>query len=177
VGRRHRTTFHRPEFLARDSAANGKRRRNTRNGGRHLRPFIAKCIETPEGKVLQRTPSLILNRVKATPQNMEIVRQSMLQAIESSQGTGHHADVAGLRVAGKTGTAEFDQHEAGSPTRRIKRAWFIGFAPFDQPSVALAVLIEDGESGGHTAAPVAGEILAGIFHRTHASTAGGGYAD
>ncbi|MEI6084287.1 MAG: penicillin-binding protein 2 [Verrucomicrobiota bacterium] len=146
------------------------------NGGRRLRPFVVKRIETPEGQVLQQTPVQVVNRLSAKPQNIEIVRQSMLGAIQAPQGTGKHAQVAGLTVAGKTGTAEFDLREDGR-SRRINRAWFIGFAPYDQPSVALAILLEDGESGGHYAAPVAGEILAGIFQRQPASAGGGAYAD
>lgn len=146
------------------------------NRGRRMRPMVVKRIETPEGQVLQETAPHIVNRLSAKPQNIEIVRQSMLAAIQAPQGTGHHAGVKSLSVAGKTGTAEFDSHEGGQ-TRRINRAWFIGFAPYDQPSVALAVLIEDGPSGGHTAAPVAGQIFAGIFQKQIAAVSGGGYAD
>lgn len=142
------------------------------NGGLRFRPYIAKRIESPEGQVLQQTQPLVLNRIDAKPTNIETVRQSMLQAVESSSGTGHHADVTGLSIAGKTGTAEFD-----TPHGRINRAWFIGFAPYQDPSIALSILIEDGSSGGHTAAPVAGEILAGVFNRPHTSTGGGNYAD
>lgn len=142
------------------------------NGGLRFRPYIAQRIESPEGQVLQQTQPLVLNRLDAKPKNIETVRQSMLQAVESSSGTGHHADIPGLAVAGKTGTAEFD-----TPHGRINRAWFIGFAPYQDPSIALSILIEDGSSGGHTAAPVAGEILAGVFNRPHTSTGGGNYAD
>ena len=97
----------------------------------------------------------------------------MLGAIQATDGTGHHAAVGGLAVAGKTGTAEFETREG-----RIKRTWFIGFAPYEEPTVAVAVLIEEGESGGHTAAPVAGQIFAGIFQKK-VETGGGGvtYAD
>ncbi|MCG3147582.1 MAG: Peptidoglycan D,D-transpeptidase MrdA [Verrucomicrobiae bacterium] len=146
------------------------------NGGQRYRPFIAQRIETPDGQVVHQTPTAVLNRLSAKPQNVALVRQTMLQAVESSQGTGHHAGVPGLRVAGKTGTAEFDLREDGR-TRRINRAWFIGFAPYDNPAIAMAVLIEDGVSGGHTAAPVAGEIMAGIFKRPWTKTGGGAYAD
>jgi len=82
--------------------------------------------------------------------------------------------VKGLTIAGKTGTAEYDAKEG-----RFKRAWFMGFAPYDQPEVALSVLIEDADSGGHTAAPVAGEVFSRMFggSREGAAAAGGAYAD
>jgi cell division protein FtsI/penicillin-binding protein 2 len=101
----------------------------------------------------------------------------MLGAIQAADGTGHAASVPGLSVAGKTGTAEYDLFENGV-RRRINRVWFIGFAPFEEPQVALAVLIEDGASGGHTAAPVAREIFAGIFQKkAEPVSVAGGYVD
>jgi penicillin-binding protein 2 len=70
--------------------------------------------------------------------------------------------VPGVNVAGKTGTAEADVRVDGV-TQRVKRTWFIGFAPYERPRVALAVMFEEGDGGGSTAAPVAGQIFAGIL--------------
>jgi cell division protein FtsI/penicillin-binding protein 2 len=87
--------------------------------------------------------------------------------------------VSGLSVAGKTGTAEYDVTVDGK-TQRLKRAWFMGFAPYDQPQVALAVLIEDASSGGHTAAPVAQKVFSKMFGKRRQETPGaesGAYAD
>ena len=147
------------------------------NRGTRWRPFVVKQIESPAGQPLQVTQPAVLARLSARPQNVDLVRQTMRAAVQSAQGTGHHAAVRGVAVAGKTGTAEFDSHETGT-TQRINRAWFIGFAPYDQPSVAVAVLIEDGVSGGHVAGPVAGQIFAGIFQSNVETTGGGaGYVD
>jgi len=147
------------------------------NRGTRWRPFVVKQIESPDRQPLQVTQPVVLSRLSARPQNVDLVRQTMRAAVQSAQGTGHHAAVRGLTVAGKTGTAEFDSH-AGGTTQRINRAWFIGFAPYDEPKVAVAVLIEDGVSGGHVAAPVAGQILAGIFNASLETTGGGpGYVD
>ena len=147
------------------------------NRGTRWRPFVVKQIESPDGQTLQVTQPVVLSRLSARPQNVDLVRQTMRAAVQSAQGTGHHASVRGVMVAGKTGTAEFDSHETGT-TQRINRAWFIGFAPYDQPSVAVAVLIEDGVSGGHVAGPVAGQIFAGIFQSNVETTGGGtGYVD
>ena len=143
------------------------------NRGTLWRPFLIKRIEANGGQVVRQTNPEVRNRLHESPQNIEFVRQAMLAAIQSVDGTGHRAAVKGLSVAGKTGTAEFQTREG-----RIKRAWFVGFAPHDDPQVALSVLIEDGDSGGHTAAPVAGAILAGIFQKKTEAVAGGAlYAD
>jgi peptidoglycan glycosyltransferase len=66
-------------------------------------------------------------------------------------GTGREASIKGVEVAGKTGSAE---NPHGRP-----HAWFIGFAPADNPRIAVAVIIENGGAGGKQAAPVAREIM------------------
>ena len=75
----------------------------------------------------------------------------MMQAVVTS-GTGTAAQIPGVSVAGKTGTAE---NQPGQPTH----AWFIGFAPAQNPQVAVAVLIEHGGVGGGTAAPTARQLM------------------
>jgi penicillin-binding protein 2 len=133
------------------------------NRGTVWRPFVVKRVESATGELLQATKPEVRRRLSASPQVIETVRQALLGAIQGADGTGHSAAVKKLSVAGKTGTAEFDVYENGVRVARINRTWFIGFAPYENPQVALAVLVEDGESGGHTAAPVAGRILAGTF--------------
>jgi len=132
------------------------------SGGVVWRPYIVQRIETPDGTVVSETKPEVRRRLRVSSENMEFVRQAMLAVVQAPDGTGRAAAVLGVQVAGKTGTAEVDVRVDGQ-TRRIKRTWFIAFAPFENPQVALAVMFEDGDSGGHTAAPVAGRILAGIF--------------
>lgn len=128
------------------------------NGGTVWRPFVVRRVESPEGQLVDETKPEARQRVRLTPQHLEFVRQAMLASVQAPDGTGHRAAVKGVAVAGKTGTAEADVRG-----QRIKRTWFIGFAPFESPQVAVVVMFEDGESGGHTAAPVAGQIFAGVF--------------
>jgi len=144
------------------------------NGGAVLQPFVVKRIESPTGETLHETQPTTRRQLSVSPQEIELVRQTMAAAVQAVDGTGHRAAVKGLNIAGKTGTAEAD-----TPHGRIKQAWFIGFAPYYQPQVAMAVLIEDAESGGHTAAPVAAEIMAGIFDKNAEAPVGdsGLYAD
>jgi peptidoglycan glycosyltransferase len=126
-------------------------------------------ITETHGAVVEQKQPQVAGRLSAKPGNIEIVRQSLLGVIQ--HGTGSAAAVGGLSVAGKTGTAEFQTKNG-----RINRAWFIGFAPYEQPTVALAVVIEDGASGSHTAAPVAHEILAKMVQKK-LEPAGGGIVD
>jgi penicillin-binding protein 2 len=133
------------------------------NGGKLFRPFVVRRIETPDGVLVSETKPE-QNRNISSP-HLEFVRQAMLSVVQAPDGTGHRAAVPGLNVAGKTGTAEADIRVDGA-LRRINRTWFIAFAPYEAPQVALAVVFEQGDSGGHTAAPVAGQILAGIFGKS-----------
>jgi len=143
------------------------------NGGTVWRPFLVRRIESPDGALVRETRPEARRRLAVNPGHLALVREAMRAAIEAADGTGHAAAGQGVSVGGKTGTAEVDVTEDGR-TRRINRAWFIGFAPFEQPQVAVTVVFEDAASGGHTAAPVAGRILAGIFGKPYRPSRGGG---
>jgi penicillin-binding protein 2 len=143
------------------------------NRGIRWKPFIVERVESADGTVVRQGTPQMRGRLSAKPEHIEFVRHAMIGAVRDVDGTAHRAAVSGLAVAGKTGTAEYD-----TPEGRHKRAWFMGFAPYDEPQVAVAVAIEDADSGGHTAAPVAGEIFSRVFEKKH-EVAGdlGGYAD
>jgi penicillin-binding protein 2 len=119
------------------------------NGGRVYRPRLVRDRASPEGDCLR---TLDMGRA------LETVRGGMLDVIQAPRGTGKRAAVPGLRFAGKTGTAEY-----GTPANRRKHTWMIAFAPFDAPRVALAILVEDGESGGLTVAPIINQIMRHLF--------------
>ena len=93
---------------------------------------------------------------------LQVVRDGMRMVIAGEgtvRGTGWRAgDGVGVSVSGKTGTAE-----VGVGERRRKNAWFVAYAPSDAPTAAIALVVENGESGGVTAAPKAGEVLKAIF--------------
>ena len=86
--------------------------------------------------------------------NYEIIRKAMRQVVDG--GTGWRAGVYGINVAGKTGTA---QNPHGDD-----HAWFIGFAPYENPEIAIAVIIENGGGGGSFAAPLANLVMEKYFY-------------
>jgi len=116
------------------------------NGGTLYRPRVMRRDEPGERIREMGWPPDVLARV----------RQGMRDVAEV--GTGRRVKVRGLAVAAKTGTAEFD---AGGVRR--KNTWVTAFAPFDYPTVALAILVENGASGGRTVAPMAHDVLVSIF--------------
>lgn len=82
---------------------------------------------------------------------MRLIREGMRRVVEAPGGTGGAARIRGIMSAGKTGTAQ-NPHGAD-------HAWYIGFAPFDHPQIAIAVLLENAGMGGAKAAPIAGKVM------------------
>jgi peptidoglycan glycosyltransferase len=119
------------------------------NGGRVMKPYYLQEVVSPDGKVLRRTqPEQWL--VATTAVTADQLNQMMQRVVNA--GTATAAALEGIQVAGKTGTAEKGD---GS-----NLAWFIGFAPADDPRVAVAVVIEDTQAtGGEAAAPLAAAVL------------------
>lgn len=91
-------------------------------------------------------------------EGIEEVRHGMWKVVNDEEGTGKSARMEGIEVAGKTGTAQFWRVENG---KKIKdnHTWFVGFAPYENPKIAFAVMIQGGFSGGGTAAPVAKRLV------------------
>jgi peptidoglycan glycosyltransferase len=105
-------------------------------------------IQDYNGKIIdQATPRQV--RQVVDRQTAATLTDIMVQVVE--QGTGTAAQIDGVRVAGKTGTAEV---EGGEP-----QAWFICFAPAEDPRIAVAVIVEHGGEGGRTAAPIARKVM------------------
>ena len=120
------------------------------NGGVMQRPYLVSRIRDRSGDIVRQGRSETVRRV-TTPDVASAVSAMMRNVVR--EGTGTAAALAGLEVAGKTGTAE-----SGSAGRN--QAWFIGFAPADNPVVAVAVLVEDTSgTGGGVAAPIAGQVM------------------
>lgn len=113
--------------------------------GRQVRPHVIDRIAGVKvGGSRPKTISLSTNY-------LDTVKQGLIQVIESDTGTGRLARVPGLRIAGKTGTAESGQKKT--------HAWFAGFAPAEHPKIAAVVFLEHGGRGGVSAATLAGAVF------------------
>jgi len=124
------------------------------NKGVMMKPVLVDSVVSPKGIVIKNNEPEELYRIMDEKTALE-VGQMMEQAVKN--GTGKKAAVKGVRVAGKTGTA---QNEATVNQKNREHAWFIGFAPVDDPEIAISVLLEyEGRSGGDAAAPIAGKMI------------------
>ncbi|MCF7669881.1 MAG: hypothetical protein K9N48_08925, partial [Verrucomicrobia bacterium] len=104
-------------------------------------------------------PGELRGTLDVNPGAYSIIRRAMLADVEDSDGTGRHAAVDGMRICGKTGTA---QVKRGGRLVRYD-TWFVSFAPLESPRYVVVVLVEGGASGGTTCAPVAGRIYEEIL--------------
>jgi penicillin-binding protein 2 len=103
-----------------------------------------------------------LHQAGISDDEIELVRKGMWKVVNDSGGTGKRAQVKGVEVAGKTGTAQFWREEKqGGTVMKIKdnHTWFICFAPYEQPKFAICVFVQGAKSGGGVSAPIAQKIL------------------
>jgi peptidoglycan glycosyltransferase len=131
------------------------------NGGVVMQPYLVKRIRSSDLDTVSETEPTQFS----TALTSEVASQltTMMEAVVES-GTGGNAQINGVRVAGKTGTA---QTAKGAPPL----AWFTSFAPADDPKIAVAVVVEDGgtygeaASGGRVAAPIARTVMEAVVRR------------
>jgi penicillin-binding protein A len=124
------------------------------NKGVVMEPYLTDRVRKPDGSQLVKIKPHELRRAVKPEVAREIA--SMMEGVVSG-GTGTSAQIPGVRVAGKTGTAETG-HSGRNTT------WFISFAPVDNPRFAVAVVLQNQSgTGGSTAAPIAKEILQALL--------------
>jgi penicillin-binding protein 2 len=132
------------------------------NGGNIHKPYVVEKVESPAGEILYRARPEVQSRLGASPATLETVRQSLVGVV--NDGTAKAARLANIQVAGKTGTAQVVAIDRDNPKRKRGRnmedhAWFVAYAPADNPRVAVAVLVEHGGHGGSEAGPLASRVI------------------
>ncbi len=141
------------------------------NGGILLKPHLVKRIEEASGRVREIFDPEIVGRVNARPENMELIRDALRGVVNEDRGTGRVARMDNIVVSGKTGTAqvvhlrvtEDTEDDEEIPYQFRDHAWFVAFAPYEKPEVAVAVLVEHGGHGGSAAAPLAKKLMEAYF--------------
>ncbi|MFP4081929.1 MAG: penicillin-binding protein 2 [Candidatus Aminicenantes bacterium] len=133
------------------------------NKGVMISPHLFLSSGSPKGRSIKRELMLKRRRVKIKPSAFEKVIKGMWQVVNQG-GTGRAAKISGYDICGKTGSTQLVSRSANrdidEESQKIKtHSWFAGFAPKDDPKVAVTVLVEYGGMGGATAAPLARELL------------------
>jgi len=130
------------------------------NGGTLYRPQILYQVFDDEGYVVRGFTPEVIRQVPVSEENIQIVQQGMRAAV--TEGTAHRVNLAEVAVAGKTGTAEYQgprDADGNLPTH----AWFIAYAPYEHPEIALMVFVSGGHEGAKVAVPIAAKILRSYF--------------
>ncbi len=119
------------------------------NDGDMMKPLLVKNIISPRDNIIKTNSLELLSKV-TTAENANKIKDMMIEVVNN--GTGTNAQLNDFQVAGKTGTAENSSGKS--------HAWFTGFAPANNPKVAIAVILEEeGQTGGGAAAPIARDII------------------
>jgi peptidoglycan glycosyltransferase len=131
------------------------------NGGIQMRPRLVSEVRGPDGRLIDAYEPEVFSR-PMTQENAALLTAMLIDVVQ--RGTGTSAQIPGVTVAGKTGTA---QHGEGAPPH----AWFVSFGPVEDPQVAVAVIVLDGGSlgsdatGGRVAAPIARAVMEAALGR------------
>jgi len=136
------------------------------NGGKRIEPRLVQAVRDPHTRAWKTQPGRVRDQLPITPAHLELVREGMLDVMRPGGTAAVSAAGAPYTIAGKTGTAQVVGIRQGQryDARRLARkhldhALFIAYAPAENPTIAIAVLVENGGSGSGTAAPIARKVL------------------
>ncbi len=127
------------------------------NGGKLYQPYLVAKVMDSNNQAVRTVEPKVIRENFISPGNMEIVREGMRQTI--TVGSGRLLNSLPVTSAGKTGTAQWS-------SQKNTHAWFIGFAPYDNPEVSITILVEEGGEGSSIGAAIAYDILNWYFRPT-----------
>lgn len=137
------------------------------NHGTTYRPYYIKSIESPDGGLIQEFQPQVISETKMSPQTIQYVIEGLHQAVNSRKGTAFWQRLPGMGFVGKTGTSQIIRLSADKIYQKCENlkyqhrhhGLFAGFAPMDDPSIAVAVIAEHSCHGSTGAAPVARAVI------------------
>lgn len=150
------------------------------NGGPIPKPTVIQRIEDADGRVVEvGNPSDADAEPRLLPvsqKTLDLVREGLRRVVNGPHGTARGSKLDGFEMCGKTGTGQVIGRERGEETANVAlpahlmpHAWFVAYAPAENPRIAVAVIVENGEHGSGTAAPIARELI-----QMHLSSKSGG---
>jgi penicillin-binding protein 2 len=137
------------------------------NSGRLYLPQVVERVEDIYGKKLKEYPPVELGRADVSEKTFQIIQEALRGAVNDPHGTGWTCALKHVKVAGKTGTAQVvrlpENFKKGDmnrmPLKFRDHAWFVAYAPFEDPKIAISVLVEHGGFGASAAAPIAKKVI------------------
>ena len=140
------------------------------NGGYLWKPYVVKKVLSPGGRTLFESRPQLIRKIPISQDIFQKVREGLKEVVHGKRGTAKKAQVPGIFVAGKTGTAQtVDLKYTGrkrKPEELLRKfrdhGWFVAFAPYENPTIAIAILGENAGRPGSFFAPYAKELIS--FH-------------
>ncbi|MDM8542303.1 penicillin-binding protein 2 [Desulfococcaceae bacterium HSG9] len=135
------------------------------NGGTYYKPAIIYEIKTTGGDMVKPFKKKVAGHLPVSAKNLAIVSQGLWDVVNGSRGTARAYKIEGIEMVGKTGTAQVFSRKKDSeysddlPDHLKAHAWFVAYAPAENPKIAMAVMVEHGEHGSSAAAPIASELI------------------
>lgn len=136
------------------------------NNGVAMKPRLVSHIEDAQSGKKQMIAPVIQDRIELHPQNIEIVKRGMIDVTLPGGTAASVGANAGYSIAAKTGTAQVigikqneKYNESAINERHLDHALFIAYAPAEDPTIAMAVIVENGRHGGSTAGPIARKVM------------------
>jgi penicillin-binding protein 2 len=139
------------------------------NGGTLYRPYVVKRVETVEGALVQEYGPEKIRTIPLKPETLSRVRNALWDVVRAGGGTGGAARTTVVDIAGKTGTAQVaEMRGAYLKSEQLAyfirdHAWFVAYAPAQNPKIAVVTLVEHGGHGGSAAAPLAKKVIEKYF--------------
>ncbi len=142
------------------------------NGGKVLVPQLVETVRDADGKIVENFKPKVVRELTGFGKYLALIRQGMIGVVNGEHGTARKARIAGITVAGKTGSAQVVKiaqyrglKDEDIPYKYRDHAWFTCFAPAEDPEIAVTVLVEHGLHGGSGAAPIAKAVLEKYFEK------------
>ena len=140
------------------------------NGGKVYRPKLVEQVVDPDGRVLENFVPEMMSELQGVEKYLKSIRRGMEEVVQGKHGTARNVAIEGLRIGGKTGTAQVVKlaqyrhlKEKDIPYEFRDHAWFTSYAPAENPEIAVTVLVEHGLHGGSGAGPIARAVLNEYF--------------
>ncbi len=139
------------------------------NNGKVLKPQVIHQIEDWDGNILLQPEAEVVRQIDHSPRVWKAVRDGLIEVINKPKGTGSAAYLEDVVVAGKTGTSQVVRRKTDAeeeldddgeiPYKFRPHALFVAYAPAEKPEIAIAVVVEHGQSGGRAAGPIVQKIV------------------
>ena len=143
------------------------------NGGKVFKPYLVKEVFTNSGEVIKKFSPELNWETKFSKESLDIVREGLFQVVNNRKGTAWWRRGRGIHMAGKTGTSQvlrltaenvYDKCE-DLPFKERRHGVFAAFAPYDDPKIAIASVVEHGCHGSSAAAPVAEKVVSAYMNK------------